>query len=75
MRNFFFFNADKFNFFLIAVKSDDLFFGEFYKTVNDCENRMIFALHNAFAEFEFIASLPDNDVAGFCGLISKNLNA
>ncbi len=75
LRDFFFFNAYKFNFFLVAVKSDDLFFGEFYEAVNDGENRMIFALHNAFAEFEFIASLPDNNIAGSRGLISKNLNA
>ncbi len=75
LRDFFFFNADKFDLFFVAVESDDLFFGEFYEAVNDRENRVIFALHNAFAEFEFVASLPDNDVAGFRGLISKNLNA
>ncbi len=75
LRNFFFLNTDKLSFFLIAVKSDDLFFGEFHEAVDDRENRMILALHNAFAEFEFVASLSDNDIAGFRGLIPENLNA
>src|SRR5680860_905130 len=73
--NSFFFNADKFYFFLIAIESGDFSLGEFYESIDYRKNCMILALHYTCTESKLVPSLSDDYTARFCCLITKNLNS